>query len=194
MITAIVSHPKAAELDLGARIRLISTGGAPMPVELIQKVKDMGIFFGEGWGMSETSSVGISTPLLRHKAGSIGCPVPDNQVRLVDLETGRNDVKQGEPGEISIKGPSVMCGYWNNPEETANQLKDGWLSTGDIGQMDEDGYFYIVDRKKDMIIAGEFNVYRCEVDEVFYQLPNTRQCPPVFRMPIAGKPSKPSLY
>ena len=142
-----------------------------MPVELIQRVRDMGIFFNEGWGMSETSSAGISSPILRHKAGSIGCPVPDNDVRLVDVETGLTDVKPGDPGEILIKGPSVMQGYWNNPEETANQLKDGWLSTGDIAQMDEDGYFYIVDRKKDMIIAGGFNIYPREVDEVLYQHP-----------------------
>jgi len=171
MVTAIFSHAKATELDLGSRIRLLSTGGAPMPVELIARVKDMGVFFNEGWGMSETASVGISIPILRHKPGSIGCPVPDNQVRLVDLDTGKNDVKQGEPGEILIKGPSVTVGYWNNPEESANQLKDGWLSTGDIAQMDEDGYFYIVDRKKDMIIAGGFNIYPREVDEVLYQHP-----------------------
>ncbi|PKN18235.1 MAG: long-chain fatty acid--CoA ligase [Deltaproteobacteria bacterium HGW-Deltaproteobacteria-6] len=171
MITAIISHPKAAELDLGSRIRLISSGGAPMPLELIQKVKDMGIFFSEGWGMSETASVGISSPILRHKAGSIGCPVTDNQVRLVDIETGLQEVKQGEPGEILLKGPSVMQGYWDNPEETKNQLKDGWLSTGDIATMDEDGYFCIVDRKKDMIIAGGFNIYPREVDEVLYQHP-----------------------
>jgi long-chain acyl-CoA synthetase len=171
MITAIFSHPKAAELDLGARIRLLSAGGAPMPVELIQRVKDMGVFFNEGWGMSETTSAGISIPILRHKPGSIGCPVSDNQVRLVDLDTGLTDVKPGEPGEILIKGPSVMQGYWNNPEETQNQLKDGWLSTGDIAQMDDEGYFYIVDRKKDMIIAGGFNIYPREVDEVLYQHP-----------------------
>ena len=171
MITAILSHPKTAQLDLGARIGLISSGGAPMPVELIQKVRDMGIFFSEGWGMSETVSSGISSPILRHKVGSIGTPGPDNEVRLVDIETGLVDVKQGEPGEILIKGPSIMQGYWNNPEETANQLKDGWLSTGDIGQMDEEGYFYIVDRKKDMIIAGGFNIYPREVDEVLYQHP-----------------------
>ncbi|MDQ5988140.1 MAG: Long-chain-fatty-acid--CoA ligase [Syntrophus sp. SKADARSKE-3] len=171
MVMAIISHPKAAELDLGARIRLITTGGAPMPFELIAKVKDMGIFFGEGWGMSETGSVGISTPLLCHKVGAIGCPVSDNQIRLVDVETGLKDVKPGEPGEILLKGPSVMQGYWNNPEETANQLKDGWLSTGDIARMDEDGYFYIVDRKKDMIIAGGFNIYPREVDEVLFQHP-----------------------
>jgi long-chain acyl-CoA synthetase len=171
MITAILSHPRVAQLDLGARIGLISSGGAPMPVELIQKVRDMGIFFTEGWGMSETVSSGISSPIMRHKVGSIGCPTPDNEVRLVDIETGLVDVKPGEPGEILIKGPSIMQGYWNNPEETANQLKDGWLSTGDIGQMDEEGYFFIVDRKKDMIIAGGFNIYPREVDEVLYQHP-----------------------
>jgi long-chain acyl-CoA synthetase len=171
MITAIVNHPKTGNMDLGARIRVLGSGGAPMPVELIQKVKDMGIFFGEGWGMSETASIGIGSPLLQHKIGSIGCPMPDNDIRLVDVETGLLDVKQGEPGEILIKGPSVMQGYWNNPDETANQLKDGWLSTGDIAQMDEDGYFYIVDRKKDMIIAGGFNIYPREVDEVLFQHP-----------------------
>lgn len=175
MITAIVNHPKAEELDLGARIRLIGSGGAPMPTELIQKVKDMGIFFTEGWGMSETASIGISSPILRNKVGSIGVPVPENDVRLVDVETGLTEVKQGEPGEILLKGPSVMQGYWNNPEETANQLKDGWLSTGDIGQMDEDGYIYIVDRKKDMIIAGGFNIYPREVDEVLYQHPKVAE-------------------
>jgi long-chain acyl-CoA synthetase len=171
MVTALASHPKAVELDLGARIRLLSTGGAPMPVELIQKVKDMGIFFTEGWGMSETGSAGISSPILRHKPGAIGCPLPENDIRLVDIENGVEDVKPGDPGEILLKGPSVMQGYWNNPEETKIQLTDGWLHTGDIGQADEDGYIYIVDRKKDMIIAGGFNIYPREVDEVLYQHP-----------------------
>lgn len=171
MITAILGNPKTAGLDLGARIGLISSGGAPMPKELIQKVKDMGIFFTEGWGMSETVSVGIANPILRQKIGSIGTPQMDDEVRLVDLETGLHDVKPGEPGEILIKGPSIMQGYWNNPAETANQIKDGWLSTGDIGQMDEEGYIYIVDRKKDMVIAGGFNIYPREVDEVLYQHP-----------------------
>ena len=123
MVMAIISHPKAAEMDLGSSIRLISTGGAPMPMELITKVKDMGLFFTEGWGMSETASVGISTPLLRHKPGAIGCPQPDVDVRLVDVATGLEDVKPGEAGEILIKGPNVMQGYWNNPEETAAQLR-----------------------------------------------------------------------
>ncbi|MRS01808.1 long-chain fatty acid--CoA ligase, partial [bacterium] len=175
LITAIVNHPKAIEQDIGSRILLMGSGGAPMPVELIQKVKDLGIFFNEGWSMSETASQGITSPILSHKPGSIGCPLPDNDVRLVDVETGLEDVKPGEPGELLIKGPSVMKGYWNNPAETANQIKDGWLSTGDIAQMDEDGYFYIVDRKKDMIIAGGFNIYPREVDEVLFQHPKVAE-------------------
>lgn len=171
MITAIINHPKAAEMNLDQRFRFFNSGGAPMPLELIQKVKDLGIFFGEGWGMSETASLGISNPILANRTGSIGVPLMENDVRLVDIENGTEDVKPGEPGEILIKGPSVMQGYWNNPEETKIQMTDGWLHTGDIGQADEDGYIYIVDRKKDMIIAGGFNIYPREVDEVLYQHP-----------------------
>lgn len=171
MITAIVNHPKAAEMNLDQRFRFFNSGGAPMPLELIQKVKDLGIFFGEGWGMSETASLGISNPILACRTGAIGVPLMENDVRLVDIENGVEDVKPGDPGEILIKGPSVMQGYWNNPEETKIQLTDGWLHTGDVGQADEDGYIYIVDRKKDMIIAGGFNIYPREVDEVLYQHP-----------------------
>ena len=171
MITAIINHPKATEMNLDQRFRFFNSGGAPMPQELIQKVKDLGIFFGEGWGMSETASLGISNPILACRTGAIGVPLMENDVRLVNVENGVDEVKPGEPGEILIKGPSVMQGYWNNPEETKIQLTDGWLHTGDIGQADEDGYIYIVDRKKDMIIAGGFNIYPREVDEVLYQHP-----------------------
>lgn len=146
-----------------------------MPTELINKIRDMGIAFGEGWGMSETTSSGISNPVLANKIGSIGIPLMDNDLRLVDVENGVEDVKPGEPGEIVIKGPTVMSGYWNNPQETADQLKEGWLHTGDVGQMDGDGYIYIVDRKKDMIIAGGFNIYPREVDEVLYQHPKVAE-------------------
>jgi long-chain acyl-CoA synthetase len=175
MITALVNHPKAGELKLAEKIGYFNSGGAPMPVELIQKVKDMGIYFSEGWGMSETTSLGISNPGLKHKAGAIGVPIMDNDVKLVSVDNGVDEVKRGEPGEILIKGPTVMRGYWNNPEETANQLTDGWLHTGDVGQMDEEGYIYIVDRKKDMIIAGGFNIYPREVDEVLYQHPKVAE-------------------
>jgi len=172
MINAVVNHPKAEEMNLGRKLTVLNSGAAPMPVELIEQIKDMGIFFSEGWGMTETTSLGTANPQLGlKKTGSIGIPFPDTDVRLVDVEEGREDVPKGEPGEIIIRSPLIMRGYWNNPEETANQLKDGWLYTGDIAVQDEDDYFSIVDRKKDMIIAGGFNIYPREIDEVLYQHP-----------------------
>ncbi len=172
MITALLNHPKAGELDLGRRMGLLGSGGAPMPQELIEQVKDLGIFFTEGWGMSESTSNGITTPLLGlKKTGSIGVPMPDNDIRIVDVENGLEEVKQGEPGELLIKGPTVMKGYYGNPEATAEQIKDGWLSTGDIVVQDEDDFFFLVDRKKDLVIAGGFNVYPREIDEVLFGHP-----------------------
>jgi len=176
MVTAIAGHPKAEELRLGERIRLISSGGAPMPLELIYKMKDMGASFSEGWGMSETCSVGVSNPILAHKVGSIGVPEIDTEIKLVDIEDGVTEVKQGEPGEMLVRGPSVSQGYWNYQSESAEERTDGWLHTGDIAQMDEEGYLYIVDRKKDMIIAGGFNIYPREIDEVLYQHPKVAEC------------------
>jgi long-chain acyl-CoA synthetase len=170
LINALVNHPKAIELNLAKKIKLLNSGAAPMPVELIDQIRDMGIFFSEGYGLAESTSLGISNPILGlKKVGSIGIPFPDNDVRLVDIEDGKKEVPQGEPGEIIMKGPLIMQGYWNNPEETAGQLKDGWLYTGDIAVRDEDGYIFIVDRKKDMIIAGGFNIYPREIDEVLFQ-------------------------
>src|SRR5450756_965752 len=123
-------------------------------------------------GMSESTSLGISNPVLGlKKAGSIGIPFPDNDVRLLSIEDKETEVPQGEPGEIVMKGPLVMQGYWNNPEETAGQLRDGWLYTGDVAVCDEDGYMFIVDRIKDMIIAGGYNIYPREIDEVLFQHP-----------------------
>jgi long-chain acyl-CoA synthetase len=172
LITALINHPKSAELNLGKKLGLLNSGGAPMPMELIEQVKDMGIYFSEGYGLSESTSLGISNPVLGlKKVGSIGIPFPDNDVRLVDIENGQTDVPDGQPGEIIMKGPLIMKGYWNNPSETAGQLKDGWLYTGDIAIRDKDGYIFIVDRKKDMIIAGGFNIYPREIDEVLYQHP-----------------------
>ncbi len=175
MINAVINHPKPTELDLGRKLGLLNSGGAPMAAELIDQVKDMGIFFGEGYGLSESTALGISNPILGHKVGSIGVPFIDNDVRLVDLQEGIHDVPRGEPGEIIMKGPMIMQGYWNNPEETAGQLRDGWLYTGDIAVQDEDDYFFIVDRKKDMIIAGGFNIYPREIDEVLYQHPKVQE-------------------
>jgi len=170
LINALINHPRAIELNLAKKIKVLISGAAPIPVELIDQIKDMGIFFSEGYGLSESTSLGISNPILGlKKVGSIGIPFPDNDVRLVDIKDGTEDVPQGEPGEIIMKGPLIMQGYWNNPEETAGQLKDDWLHTGDIAVQDEDGYIFIVDRKKDMIIAGGYNIYPREIDEVLFQ-------------------------
>ncbi len=176
MINAVINHPKAESLDLSRRIGLLNSGAAPMPLELIEQVQSMGINYSEGWGMSETTSLGISNPVLGlRKTGTIGIPWPDTDVRLVDLEEGKEDVPRGQPGEILIKSPLVMKEYWNKPDETAKHLSDGWLSTGDIAVMDEDDYFQIVDRKKDMIIAGGYNIYPREVDEVLYEHPKIKE-------------------
>jgi len=172
MINAVINHSKAEELELGKKLGLFNSGGGPMPKELIDQTLDMGITYGEGWGMSETTSLGIANPLLgMKKAGSIGIPFPDTDVRVVDIAEGETDVPRGEPGELIVRTPLTMKEYWNNPEETAGQLKNGWLYTGDIVVQDEDDYFAIVDRKKDMIIAGGYNVYPREIDEVLYQHP-----------------------
>jgi len=176
VINAVINHPRAEELELGKKLGLFNSGGGPMPTELIDQTRDMGINYGEGWGMSETTSLGIANPLLgMSKAGSIGIPFPDTDVRVVDLGTGEEDVAQGEPGELIIRSPLVMKEYWNNPEETAGQVKNGWLFTGDIVVQDEDDYFAIVDRKKDMIIAGGYNIYPREIDEVLYQHPKVAE-------------------
>jgi len=172
MINAVVNHPRAEELGLDRKLGLLNSGAAPMPTELIERIKDMGIFYGEGWGMSESTSLGIANPVLGlSKVGGIGIPFPDTDVKLVDVETGTEEVPIGEPGEIVMKGPLVMKGYWDDPEKTADQIRDGWLFTGDVAVRDEDDYFFIVDRKKDMIIAGGYNIYPREIDEVLYQHP-----------------------
>jgi long-chain acyl-CoA synthetase len=109
------------------------------------------------------------------KVGSVGVPVTDTEARIVDLEDGVTDMPVGERGELIVRGPQIMLGYKGKPEETANTLKDGWIYTGDIATMDEDGYFYIVDRKKDMIISGGFNVYPRDIDEVYYEHPKVQE-------------------
>ncbi len=172
LITALINHPKVAELDLGKKLGLLNSGAAPMPLELIEQVKDMGIFFSEGWGMSETTSLGTANPIMGlKKVGSIGVPFPDTDIRIVDVEQGLEEVKPGEPGELLIRSPLIMKEYYDNPEETAGQIKGGWLSTGDIVVRDEDDYLFIVDRKKDMVIAGGFNIYPREIDEVLFEHP-----------------------
>lgn len=169
---ALLNHPKVKDYDLSS-IRFCITGSAPMPVEVLTQFEKMtGCIIVEGYGLSEASPVTHVNPIsgLR-KPGSIGIPVPSTDARVVSLEDGVSDAPLGQPGELAVKGPQVMLGYWNMPEETAASLRDGWLYTGDIATMDEDGYFFIVDRKKDMIIAGGYNIYPREIDEVLYTHP-----------------------
>lgn len=148
-----------------------------MPLEVMERFEQRtGSKILEGYGLSEASPTTHCNPLIGvRKPGSVGLPYPDTDCMIVDLETGTQELPVGEPGELIIKGPQVMSGYWNRPEETAQTLRDGWLFTGDIAKMDDDGYFYIVDRKKDMIITGGFNVYPREVDEVLFEHPKVAE-------------------
>ncbi len=152
-------------------IRICNTGAAPMPPEVLKEFEERtGGKVIEGYGMTETSPVTNSNPIGgERKIGSVGMPIPDTEVKIVDIEDYTKILPLGEAGEIMIKGPQVMKGYWNKPEETANQLKDEWVLTGDIGKMDEDGYFYIVDRKKDMINVSGFKVYPRELEDVLFE-------------------------
>jgi long-chain acyl-CoA synthetase len=158
-------------------LRVCMSGGAPLPVEVRQQFEALtrGKLV-EGYGLTETSPVThINPPTGSPKVGSIGLPVADTEARIVDLETGERELPVGEVGELLIRGPQVMRGYWNKPEETAEVLRDGWLYTGDIARKDADGYYYIVDRKKDMIIAGGYNIYPREVEEVLWEFPKIQE-------------------
>lgn len=172
MYVAINNHPEVRKYDMSS-IKYCISGSAPLPVEVANKFEELtGGYLVEGYGLTEASPVTHCNPLRgRRKVGSIGLPYPDTICKIVDLETGERELPPGEIGELCVKGPQVMKGYWNMPEETAKVLRDGWLYTGDIARMDEEGYFYIVDRKKDMIIAGGFNIYPREVEEVLFEHP-----------------------
>ena len=158
-------------------LRVCMSGGAALPVEVRQKFEALtGGKLVEGYGLTETSPVThVNPPDGSPKTASIGLPIKGTEARIVDLETGTRELSTGETGEIVIRGPQVMKGYWNKPEETALVLRDGWLYTGDIAKKDEDGYFYIVDRKKDLIIAGGFNIYPREVEEVLFECPKIKE-------------------
>jgi long-chain acyl-CoA synthetase len=172
MLIGILNHPKASTIDLPRKLRSVNSGSAPLATEVIWQLLDLDIFYIEGYGTTESAGLGMANPLMgMSKVGSIGIPYIDTDVRLVDPEEGVHEVGPGEPGELLIKSATVMSHYWNRPEETAQQLRDGWLATGDIAVRDEDWYFSIVDRKKDMIIAGGYNIYPREIDEVLAQHP-----------------------
>jgi len=149
------------------------SGAAPLAADTIRDLKQLtGADMCEVYGSTENTPVVSVTPWGgKIKPGTVGCPVPDTDVKIVDLETGQTEMPLGEPGEIIIKGPQIMKGYYKKPDETAKVLKDGWFYSGDIGKFDQDGYLTIVDRKKDMIIAGGYNVYPVELDNVLFDHP-----------------------
>lgn len=170
MYVALLQVPNPGEYDTSA-LRVAVSGGASLPVEVLRGFESTyGCILLEGYGLSETSPVASFNHRDRErKAGSIGTPVAGVEFRLVDA--GWNDVPEGEIGEIAIKGHNVMKGYLNKPEATASVMNDGWFRTGDLAKRDADGYYFIVDRAKDMIIRGGYNVYPREIEEVIYEHP-----------------------
>jgi long-chain acyl-CoA synthetase len=179
----LVNHPDFDSYDLSG-VKLAASGAAPLALPVLDKMLEA--FSGvvcEAYGMTECTMGATANPPDRDKirVGSVGMPVFDTECKIVDLETGA-DLPPGQEGEVLIKGPQVMQGYWNKPEETAEVLKDGWLYSGDIGKEDEDGYFYITDRKKDMIIYKGYNVYPRELEEVIFKHSAVEQCA------VVGKP------
>ena len=177
MYIGMLGHPKIKDTDMTS-IKGCFSGSAPLPVEVIRDFEQKtGSVIVEGFGLTESTPVTHINPFAggKRKVGSVGLPLPDTEARIVSLDDGKTDMPVGEIGEIILKGPQVMKGYWQMPEETADTLKDGWLYTGDIAKMDEEGYFYIVDRKKDMIITGGLNVYPRDIEEVFYEHPKVME-------------------
>ncbi|HZJ85043.1 MAG TPA: long-chain fatty acid--CoA ligase [Syntrophomonadaceae bacterium] len=175
MIIGVNNHPETPNYNVGS-IKVIIGGSSPIPLEAIKKFEELsGGAIIEGYGLSESSNVLTVNPLQKRKVGTVGIPMPDVDIKIVDLENGTEEMPIGEPGELIAKGPQVMSEYWQNKAETELAIRDGWLYTGDIATMDEDGYFTIVDRKKDMIICSGFNVYPRDIDEVLYTHPKVME-------------------
>jgi long-chain acyl-CoA synthetase len=174
MYGALLHHPGREGYDTSP-LRICITGGAPMPVEVLRGFEQaFGCEVLEGYGLSETSPVASSNhPGRPRKAGSIGTPLEEVEMKVVDEND--EEVPQGEVGEIVIRGHNVMKGYWRRPEATEEAMRGGWFHSGDMARVDEDGYYFIVDRKKDLIIRGGYNVYPREVEEVLYEHPKIRE-------------------
>ncbi len=176
LFSALNNYKSIDQIDLSF-IRAIFSGAAPLPVEVMEKFEARtGARIAEAYGMTEASSVTHVNPLKgQRKLGSIGVPIIGTEAKIVDIDDPSIECDVGKIGELMVKGPQIMQGYWNEPDETASVMFDGWLCTGDIAHMDEQGYFYIVDRKKDMILSAGFNVYPREVEEVLYQHPKVQE-------------------
>jgi long-chain acyl-CoA synthetase len=168
---ALLNHEDSRRADYSS-LRTCRTNAAPLPPSVKAAFDDLvgREVLIEGYGLTETSPLTHANPIHKAKPGSIGIPITDTDAKVVDLETGV-DLQAGEPGEIVIRGPQVMQGYWNRPEETAAAMAGGWFHTGDVARMDDDGYFFIVDRMKDQINTAGFKVWPHEVEEVIYTHP-----------------------
>lgn len=176
MYIALLSHPNVEAYGIDS-IQTCNSGSAPLPVQTMNAIESkIGAKILEGFGLTEASPVThCNPPFGIRKPGSVGIGVPGTDYKIVDLSTGEQEMPVGELGELIIRGPQIMKGYWNMTEETANTLRDGWLYTGDIAKVDEDGYLYIVDRKKDLIIASGYNVYPRDIEELLYEHPAVQE-------------------
>jgi long-chain acyl-CoA synthetase len=186
MYAVLLANPELARFDLTS-IRVCISGASPLPPQVQKKfMQTTGSFLAEGYGLTEASPVTHCNPVDRTmhnvRLGSIGLPLPDTDSKIFDIETGKKALKPGETGELAVKGPQVMRGYWKKPEETAKVLRDGWLYTGDIGKMDENGYFYITDRKKNLIKYKGYSVYPREIEDLLYEHSAVKLCT------VIGKP------
>ncbi|MGG1655801.1 long-chain-fatty-acid--CoA ligase [Geobacillus thermopakistaniensis] len=176
MYVAITNTPGVEQYGISS-IKTCNSGSAPMPLELMRDFEaKTGAVILEGYGLSEASPVThCNPPFAARKPGTVGIGMPLTEYKVVDVATGTQELPPGEVGELIIRGPQVMKGYWNMPEETAAALRDGWLYTGDLASIDEEGYVTIVDRKKDLIIAGGYNIYPREIEEVLYEHPAVKE-------------------
>jgi long-chain acyl-CoA synthetase len=184
MYNAIAHHPLSSTYDLRS-IRVCISGASPLPAEVQQTFESVtGARLVEGYGLTEASPVTHCNPIYgERRTGSIGLPLPSTEARVVDPESGEA-LEMGEVGELAVRGPQVMLGYCARDDETADTIKAGWLHTGDIARQDEEGYFYVVDRKKDLILVGGFNVYPREVEEAIFENEKVRE------VVVVGVPDK----
>ncbi len=188
MYATLLANPQLGKYDLTS-IRVCISGASALPPQIQRQFMQItGGLLVEGYGLTEASPVTHCSPVDKTmrtvKVGSIGLPLPDTDARIVDLETGKKRLSQGKRGELAVKGPQVMKGYWRRPEETALVLNHGWFLTGDIAHMDKDGYFYITDRKKDLIKTKDYSVYPRELEDILYEHPAVKLCA------VVGKPDK----